>query len=74
MAVEPIEESQYADMKTHIDPSGKFAVFQGTPDVLNLLQINLTVSGPTKASVHGAGGIKSFELDITPEQVESRNL
>lgn len=74
MAIEPTDESLYANMKTHIDASGTFAVFQGTPADLKLMQINLTVSGPTKASVQGAGGIKGFELDITPEQVESRNL
>lgn len=64
----------FSNVKTRVDESGKFAIFQGVPGDLKALEFDLTVSAPVTATVRGSKGIKPFEIIISPDNAEVRKL
>ncbi|RKX42118.1 MAG: hypothetical protein DRP64_10340 [Verrucomicrobia bacterium] len=67
-------EASFSNVKTRVDESGKFAIFQGSPANLEALEFDLTVSAPVTATVRGSKGIKPFEIDIAPDASNVRKL
>ena len=74
VALEAVQEKSYSNVKSRIDGSGKFAVFQGLPADIEALQFNLTVSAPVTATVRGSKGIAPFEIDIVSGSPAVRTL
>jgi hypothetical protein len=73
-AFRPVDEAAYANVKSRIDESGRFAIFQGSPSGLDTLAFDLTVSAPVTATVRGTQGIKPFQIDIHPGNLLVRDL
>lgn len=72
--LEPVESDAFSSVKGRIDASGKFAVFQGTPEALESLDFSLEVSEQVTAIVRGSKGIRPFAIDIAPGGATVRKL
>ena len=70
----PVAGSEFSNVKGRIDASGKFAVFQGTPNELEVLDFQLMVTAPVTATVRGSKGIRPFEIEIDPDGATTRKL
>lgn len=73
-ALQATDESSFSNVKTRVDGSGKFAIFQGAPEDIKALQFELAVTAPVTATIRGSKGIRAFELDITPDFPVVRKL
>jgi hypothetical protein len=72
LGLAPVGSAAYADFSKEISEDGRFAFFQGTLGDEREVQLALSVSGPTTASVKATCGIKPFELAIQAPKTGSR--
>lgn len=68
----PVGSAVYDDSSKEVSADGKFAFFQGTLGDEKEVQLFLSVSGPTTASVRGTCGITPFELAIQVPPAKGR--
>jgi hypothetical protein len=60
----PSAPAMFSDLVGRVSDDGKFAVFQGTAQKLESLELSLSVSEPALADVRGTCGIGPFKLDV----------
>lgn len=60
----PSAAALFGDVVSRVSEDGKFAVFQGTAQKLDALELALAVSGAAVADVRGTCGIGPLKLDV----------
>lgn len=74
LSLKPISEPNYSSIAHLVNAKGDLGMIEGSPSDLRALEYELIVSGPIKALVRGSDGIKDFELNITADECNVRQL
>lgn len=63
-----------ANITSVISPNQDLCLIEGSPEALGSLSFELIVTEPVTAIIRGSEGILDFEMDITPQELNLRQL
>jgi hypothetical protein len=62
----PAQKEKFKDISQKVSDDGKFAIFHGTMDTAEAIDLTLSVSESAVADVRGTCGIGPFDLNVGP--------